>query len=211
MFHDSWKNTYLSHGPDVLDLLDDTGIEYFPPREQVFRAFQLPVEEIKVVVVGQDCYHKRGQAMGLAFSVPRVVKVPPSLRNIYKELYKHNPSEIPAHGDLSGWADQGVLLLNSALTVQEGSPGSHLKLWKKITNNVIEYISKNCNNVVFMLWGGFAKSKSLLIDDNKHKILFANHPSPLSANRGGWWGCDHFKHCNEYLSSHDIDEINWFV
>ena len=211
MFHNSWQNTYLSHGPDVLDLLDSTTGEYFPPREQVFRAFQLPVDKIKVVVVGQDCYHKRGQAMGLSFSVPKDVKVPPSLCNIYKELYKYNPSEIPTHGDLSGWADQGVLLLNSALTVQEGSPGSHVKLWEKITNNVIEYISKNCNNIVFMLWGRFAQSKIKFIDDSKHKILFASHPSPLSANRGGWWNCDHFKHCNDYLSSRGVEEIDWSV
>ena len=145
------------------------------------------------------------------FSVPKDVKVPPSLRNIYKELYKFNPSEIPAHGDLSSWAEQGVLLLNSALTVQEGSPGSHVKLWEKITDNVIEYISKNCNNVVFMLWGRFAQSKTKFIDDRNHKILFASHPSPLSANRGGWWDCNHFKHCNDYLSSKGIDKINWFL
>ncbi|MFL2659450.1 MAG: uracil-DNA glycosylase [Alphaproteobacteria bacterium] len=179
----------------------------FPPSEMVFNALSLtPPENVKVVILGQDPYHDNGQAMGLSFSVPDNIKSPPSLKNIFREIEQDLGILMPDKGDLTNWAKQGVLLLNTVLTVLPHTPQSHKnKGWEIFTDEIIHYINNNLNNVVFMLWGGYAKKKSSLIDNNKHLILTANHPSPLSANRGGWFGCKHFSQANEYLK----EPINW--
>jgi len=179
----------------------------FPPSELVFNALSLtPPENVKIVILGQDPYHDNGQAMGLSFSVPNNIKSPPSLRNIFREIEQDLGILMPNKGDLTNWANQGVLLLNTVLSVLPHTPQSHKnKGWEIFTDEIIHYINNNLNNVVFMLWGGYAKKKSSLIDNNKHLILTANHPSPLSANRGGWFGCKHFSQANEYLK----EPINW--
>ena len=148
--------------------------------------------------MGQDPYHQEGQAMGLCFSVPVDIKIPPSLVNIFKELYQDLGIQ-KIDGDLTSWAKQGVLLLNSSLSVRESCANSHSKLWKDFTDNAIKYISDEREGIIFILWGTNAKSKKKFIDDNKHYILESNHPSPLSANRGGFFGCKHFSKCNEIL------------
>ncbi len=182
----------------------------FPPKEKVFRAFlETNFNNIKVVILGQDPYHAEGQAHGLCFSVEKEVKIPPSLKNIYKELNQNLGIKIPNHGDLSSWAKQGVFLINATLTVQEAKAGSHQnKGWEIFTDNTIEYISKYKENVVFILWGRYARSKKNLIDKNKHLILEASHPSPLSAYNG-FFGTEHFSRCNNFLASKNIPIINW--
>jgi len=169
----------------------------FPPDDQIFRAFELcPFESVKVVLLGQDPYHGEGQANGLSFSVKSGIKLPPSLVNIYKE-YEDDIGVKRTDGDLSDWAKNGVLLLNSTLTVTESKPNSHKDFgWQQYTDSVIKYISDNNNNVVFLLWGNYAKSKTKLIDQKKHHVLTATHPSPLGANKGGWFGCKHFSRVN---------------
>ena len=204
-------------------------IGIFPPNELIFNAFNFfNLADTKVVIIGQDPYHQPGQAMGLSFSVPEDVKVPPSLVNIFKEiesdkLQENNNTENNntennnkksknhniKHGDLTRWAQQGVLLLNANLTVQQNKANSHKNKWDLFTDAIISYISKNSNGIVFMLWGNFAKNKEILIDKDKHLILKANHPSPLSANRGGWFGCQHFSTTNQYLKDQDKKEITW--
>jgi uracil-DNA glycosylase len=183
-----------------------------PPEGSIFNAFNiLPFEQYKVVIIGQDPYHGLNQANGLAFSVNKGQKIPPSLRNIYKELKSDLGLEIPQHGDLSNWAKQGVLLLNTVLTVEEGKPGSHQgKGWEHFTDAVITEINNELNGVVFLLWGNYAKSKKTLIDNHKHLILEANHPSPLSANRG-FFLCKHFSKTNEYLKKQGKEPINWII
>lgn len=185
--------------------------EVYPPKERVFEAFKLtPLDQVKVVILGQDPYHNLGQAHGLSFSVPKGVPLPPSLRNIFKELKNDIPHfENPSHGDLTSWAKQGVLLLNATLTVRAHQAGSHQKKgWEEFTDAIIRYISEECEHVVFLLWGGYAQKKSSLIDENKHLILFSAHPSPLSAYRG-FFGCRHFSRTNHYLSLHHKTPINW--
>lgn len=169
------------------------------------------INDIKVVVIGQDPYHNPKEAHGLAFSVQKGITIPPSLRNIYKELENDVSSfKKPNHGCLIGWAEQGVLLLNATLTVEKNKPNSHSKLgWQTFTDSIINHINKNCNNVVFMLWGGFAKKKGSKIDSKKHCILVSNHPSPLSANRGGWFGTKHFSKANDYLIKNNRESIDW--
>jgi uracil-DNA glycosylase len=189
-------------------------LSIFPPPEKIFSSFfYTPLQNIQVVILGQDPYHNPGEAMGLCFSVPKEKKIPPSLKNIYKELQQDFPDsfEIPTHGDLTTWSKQGVFLLNATLTVRENCPNSHQKIWKDFTSDIIKYISDNTNNTVFLLWGGFAKSKKHLINEEKHCILEANHPSPLSANRGGWFGCSHFSKTNDYLKNLGKKIINWQV
>ena len=188
----------------------ELGIEIYPPKELVNNAFKLtPFSKIKVVILGQDPYHNIGQAHGLSFSVPTGIKPPPSLMNIYKELRDDCNITIPSNGNLESWAKQGVFLLNSVLTVQAHQPASHSKLgWQKFTDYSISAISDNLENVVFMLWGNYAIQKSILIDERKHLILSAAHPSPFSAYRG-FLGCRHFSKANEYLESKGIDEIKW--
>ena len=187
----------------------------YPPGNLIFNAFnKTPFDNIKVVIIGQDPYHGYGQAHGLCFSVPKGVQIPPSLLNIYKELSQEKELnfKIPNHGNLERWAEQGVLLLNTTLTVRANTPTSHKgKGWETFTNSVIKIISEQKQNIVFLLWGGFAKTKEKLIDTKKHYILKSVHPSPLSANRGGWFGNNHFVLTNKFLKSKKISEINWQV
>lgn len=190
------------------------GVKVFPPNAEIFNAFRLtPFNKIKAVIIGQDPYHGSGQAHGLSFSVKKGIRVPPSLKNIFKEiesdLGRPSPVSISGTGDLRTWAEQGVLLLNSTLTVESGKAGSHANIgWQKFTDKVISLVSENLNNVVFLLWGAHAKKKSELIDVKKHIILSAMHPSPFSAHKG-FFGCRHFSKTNEVLSSQGRQEINW--
>lgn len=183
----------------------------YPNKEDIFSAFNnCRFDNLKVVIIGQDPYHGQGQANGLCFSVHDGVKHPPSLINILKELSDNYNTLYPATGNLAGWAKQGVLLLNTILTVEKGLPGSHQKKgWETFTDTVIKVISEEKENVVFLLWGGFAKKKSKLIDESKHHILTTGHPSPLSANRGLWFGNKHFLKTNEFLKSKGLKEIEW--
>ncbi len=184
-------------------------LRIFPKEEIRFLAFDLcSFEDIKVCILGQDPYHQEGQAMGLCFSVPADVKTPPSLVNIFKELYQDLGIQ-KIDGNLTSWAKQGVLLLNSSLSVRESCANSHSKLWKDFTDNAIKYISDEREGIIFILWGTNAKSKKKFIDDNKHYILESNHPSPLSANRGGFFGCKHFSKCNEILLRNNKTQIEW--
>jgi uracil-DNA glycosylase len=186
------------------------GNTIYPPGSLIFNAFNTtPFEEVKVVLLGQDPYHGRGQAMGLSFSVPDGIPPPPSLVNIYQELRNDLGVAIPKTGNLTKWAKQGVLLLNAYLTVRAAEPMSHSKIgWTEFTNTVIEKVSSQRENVVFLLWGKFAQEKQVLIDETKHLVLKAAHPSPYSANNG-FFGCRHFSKTNRYLADHGIDPIDW--
>lgn len=183
----------------------------FPPKDKLFEAFNLcSFEELKVVIIGQDPYHGKGQANGLSFSVNKGITFPPSLKNIFQEIKSDLGKPIPESGDLSRWAKQGVFLLNSTLSVRQGMAGSHQgKGWEKFTDEVIRQISINKQGVVFMLWGGYAQKKAKLIDEAKHYILTSGHPSPLSANRGYWFGNKHFSKANKYLQKTDQNTIEW--
>ena len=183
----------------------------FPPGKLVFNAFNLcPFDKVKVVILGQDPYHEQGQAMGLSFSVPEGIMLPPSLQNIYKEIQNDLGKPIPASGDLTRWAKQGVLLLNATLTVRAHIANSHQTLgWANFTDAAIEALNAHREHIVFMLWGGFARSKKRLIDANRHCIIESVHPSPLSANRGGWFGQHQFSRCNAYLKQQGLGEIDW--
>ena len=183
----------------------------FPSLERVFAAFQLtPFESVKVVVLGQDPYHGKGQANGLCFSVTEGIRKPPSLQNIFKELESDLSISIPSHGSLDEWAKQGVLLLNATLTVREGEAGSHqLKGWEQFTDAVIRSLSDKKDGLVFLLWGNFAKQKAALIDGGRHHILTAAHPSPLA--RTGFKGCKHFSQTNKLLTQMGKEPINWRI
>ncbi|MFK8045657.1 MAG: uracil-DNA glycosylase [Crocinitomicaceae bacterium] len=183
----------------------------YPPLHHIFSAFDFcSFEEVKVVIIGQDPYHGKGQANGLCFSVNDGVKHPPSLVNIFKELQKDLNLPYPESGNLTAWAKQGVLMLNATLTVRQSEAGSHQKKgWEKFTDRVIELISEKHADVVFLLWGGFAKKKGAKIDRAKHLVLETGHPSPLSANRGLWFGNQHFSKCNSYQESTGKEPINW--
>jgi len=185
----------------------------FPPVSSIFSAYNLtPLEKVKVVIIGQDPYHGEGQANGLCFSVSKGIKIPPSLQNIFKEISSEFSTTNPTSGDLSNWAKQGVLLLNASLTVRKSEANSHSKIgWQKFTDATIKAVSDNCENAIFLLWGGFAKKKSRLIDKTKHTILESGHPSPLSANRGYWFGNNHFVKTNELLISMGQEKINWSI
>lgn len=182
----------------------------YPLGSQIFNAFALtPFDKVKVVILGQDPYHNPGQAHGLCFSVPGHVPLPPSLLNIFKELKASTGANRHTSGDLSGWARQGILLLNTSLTVRKNEPMSHSKIgWERFTDAVIKVISDKKEGVVFLLWGAFARGKQLLIDPSKHFILTAAHPSPLSAHNG-FFGCGHFSKTNELLISQQKDPIDW--
>jgi len=183
----------------------------FPAKDKIFTAFSLtPIDKLKVVILGQDPYHKVGQAHGLAFSTPANIKNPPSMQNILKEINNEYNNESICHdGDLTSWAKQGILLINTIFTVEESKAKSHHKLgWEIFTNNIIKYISNNCQDVVFLLWGNDAISKQKLINKSKHHILTSVHPSPLSAYRG-FFGCNHFKATNEILEKLDKEPIIW--
>ncbi len=183
----------------------------FPDGKDIFAAFDAcPFNDVKVVIIGQDPYHDDGQAHGLCFSVPEGVKQPPSLVNIYKELQDDLGMEIPVSGNLSHWASQGVLLLNATLTVRAHQAGSHQKKgWEKFTDAIIQKLSENREGVVFLLWGGYAKQKGKRIDAQKHVVFTSGHPSPLSANRGYWFGNKHFSKVNEYLKTKGEQPVQW--
>ena len=193
----------------------------YPPGKEIFNAFNLcPLSNVKVVILGQDPYHGSGQAEGLCFSVKEGIALPPSLVNIFKEV-KDDVGVVPEiisdkmgkkmyNGSLRRWAEQGVLLLNTTLTVREHMPLSHYHQgWEIFTDVVIKKVSEKQNHVVFLLWGGPARSKKKLIDSNKHLVLESVHPSPLSANRGGWFGNHHFSLCNSWLQQHGMQPIEW--
>lgn len=185
------------------------GKTIYPPGTRIFRAFDLtPVDKVKVVILGQDPYHNPGQAMGLSFSVPAGVPAPPSLKNVFKEIESDLGIRMSGSPDLTPWAQQGVLLLNAMLTVQAGAPASHRgKGWEQFTDAVIKYISDNCNGVVFLLWGGFARNKRELIDTSRHYVLEAAHPSHMAG--GAFFGCRHFSRTNEILLNEHKTPINW--
>lgn len=195
-----------------LDSERASGKTLYPQNQDIFNAFKLaPLEQVKVVVLGQDPYHGPGQAHGLSFSVPRGAIVPPSLRNIYKEQQTDLGVNQQAHGNLQSWATQGVLLLNAVLTVEHGQAGSHQgKGWEQFTDRVIEVVNQQTEHVVFMLWGAYAQKKGRMIDRAKHLVLEAPHPSPLSAYRG-FFGCGHFSAANTYLQHHGKQEIEWQI
>lgn len=219
-YDDSWlkfmkkefQSDYFNTISTFINNEKSKGKTIFPSRELTLNAFKLtPFDKVKVVILGQDPYHNIGQAHGLSFSVPKNVKTPPSLQNIYKEIKADLGYEIPNHGNLSTWAEQGVLLLNAVLTVNAHEPASHKKAgWETFTDNVIKHISEHKTNVVFMLWGSFAQQKEYLIDPKKHLILKATHPSPFSAHRG-FFGCKHFSKANNYLKQNGLPTINWSI
>lgn len=193
----------------------------YPPGKEIFNAFNLcPLDKVRVVILGQDPYHGPGQAEGLCFSVKTGIALPPSLVNIFKEI-KADTGSVPEivtdstgrkmyDGSLRRWAEQGVLLLNATLTVREHQAASHQRHgWERFTDSVISTVSRECDKVVFLLWGGPARSKKKLIDTSKHLVLESVHPSPLSANRGGWFGNHHFSRCNEWLKQQGQQPINW--
>lgn len=186
-----------------------SGCRIYPPGKDIFKAFELtPVDKVKVVILGQDPYHGYGQAMGLSFSVPASVPAPPSLKNIFKEIETDLGINMSGCPDLRKWAEQGVLLLNAVLTVRAGEPASHSAIgWQQFTDAVISYISANCNGVVFLLWGNYARNKKALIDTSRHYVLEAAHPSPLA--RGAFFGCRHFSKTNQILESDGKTPIDW--
>ena len=215
---DSWKN-HLNHhinSEQFRNLVDFVKAEYqdnvcYPKGSLIFSALNNCVfDKVKLVILGQDPYHNPNQANGLAFSVPENIVHPPSLVNIFKEITQDLDTIYPANGDLMKWVNQGVLLLNSTLTVRKNKPGSHQNVgWEDFTDEIIKIISLKKKNIVFLLWGNYAKKKSKLIDQNKHLILSSGHPSPLSANRGYWFGNKHFSKANQYLKENNIVEIKW--
>ncbi len=182
----------------------------YPRIEKVFNAFEMsPLKDVKVVILGQDPYHGPGQAHGLSFSVPDGVRFPPSLRNIFKELKNECDIEVPEWGNLEKWAKQGVLLLNATLTVEATKAGSHQKKgWEQFTDAVIELLSREKDNIVYILWGAYAQKKGAIIDESKNLVLKSVHPSPLSASRG-FFGNNHFGKANDYLSSRGVTKIDW--
>lgn len=187
------------------------GLSIYPPTLQILECFQyFSPNDTKVIILGQDCYHGPDQATGLCFAVPNGSKIPPSLRNIIKECRSQCGNENVFSTDLIHWAKQGILLLNCALTVRQSGPGSHLAIWKPFIEELLQNISEQVNNMIFLLWGGFAKNKRGNIKSiDTHHLLEANHPSPLSANRGGWFGNDHFNQVNQILKTRHKTPIQW--
>lgn len=195
-------------------LLNEPDFKIYPESKNVFKAFELTsFEKIKVVIIGQDCYHGSvnniPQAQGLCFSVPNNFPFPPSLKNIFKELVNDIGCNIPQSGNLSKWAEQGVLLLNKSLSVKEKTPNSHKKLWNIFTKELIKFIYDNKDFVIFICWGNDAINTLKKFNYKNHVILTAKHPSPLSANKGGFFGCKHFSKCNDILQKKNITTINW--
>lgn len=216
---DSWKTVlaesfeqpYFDAIRNFLLHEKNNGKVIFPPGPLIFNAFnQTPFDQVKVIILGQDPYHNPGEAMGLSFSVPAGVRIPPSLQNIYKEINSDLGLPMPLHGDLTHWASQGVLLLNAMLTVEAGKPGSHQNIgWQTFTDAVIRRLSDQREHLVFMLWGRFAQGKKALIDPAKHLILEAAHPSPLA--RDAFKGCRHFSLANTYLQENGKKGIDWSI
>lgn len=206
-----FRQDYFLHIVTTLKTEKITGRTIYPPGSLIFNAFtQTPFDDVKVVLIGQDPYHGPGQAMGLSFSVPRGIKPPPSLQNIFKEIRSDLGIPMdPGHGDLTAWARQGLLLLNASLTVRANEPMSHSGIgWMYFTDAVIRTLSDKKDNLVFLLWGRFAQEKQPLIDETKHAVLKAAHPSPFSADKG-FFGCRHFSKTNELLVKYGKDPIDW--
>lgn len=206
---DEFRSTYFDEIKSHLLEDKNRGFKIYPPGSLIFNAFNLtPFQKVKVVILGQDPYHNPGEAMGLCFSVPKGVRIPPSLKNVYRELSEDVGFHIPEHGDLTSWANQGVFLLNAMLTVRYKSAGSHKNIgWQKFTNAVIKAISDNKENVIFLLWGRFAQSKIQHINQLKHHVLTAAHPSPLARN--AFSGCKHFSKTNYLLENMGKKPIDW--
>ena len=218
MIHSSWKEKLLEefHKPYFEQLTEYIVKEYaentcYPDFNELYAAFaHCPFEETKVIIIGQDPYHGHGQANGLSFSVSDGISHPPSLKNIFKEIENDMGIPYPESGNLERWAKQGVLLLNATLTVRAHEAGSHQKIgWEQFTDEIIKKLSEEKKNLIFLLWGGFAKKKAKLIDTSKHHILKSGHPSPLSANRGYWFGNKHFSKANELLQRNANCSIEW--
>ncbi len=219
LIDDSWKEVltdefnseYFQNLKEFL-LEEKKQHKVFPPGSQIFSAFNFtPFDKVKVVIIGQDPYHGQGQAHGLCFSVPKGIKIPPSLKNIFKEINQDIGLPISESGNLGNWAKQGILLLNATLTVRANQAGSHQnKGWEIFTDSVIKKLSKRKSGLVFLLWGAFAQAKDGLIDTSKHHILKAAHPSPFSSYRG-FFGCRHFSKTNEKLKAQGLKEIDWKV
>jgi uracil-DNA glycosylase len=210
LLSDEFKQPYFKQVTEHIKTEKEQGKTIYPPGPLIFHAFEAtPVEQVKVVILGQDPYHGPKQAHGLSFSVQKGVPPPPSLINIFKELHEDTGMPIPNHGYLEKWALQGVLLLNASLTVRAGEPMSHAKIgWHHFTDAVIRTLSQKREHLVFLLWGKFAQDKIKLIDEQKHCILKSAHPSPLSAHNG-FFGNRHFSKTNDYLMKHGIDPIDW--
>jgi uracil-DNA glycosylase len=206
-----FKKPYFTELVEMLRAEKKSGKKIYPPGQFIFNAFeQTPIDQVRVVLLGQDPYHGPGQAHGLSFSVQPGIKPPPSLINIFKELKSDiGLVNTPASGDLSKWAQQGVLLLNASLTVRDNEPNSHANLgWSPFTDAVIQTVSRTCKHVVFILWGKFAQQKAALIDQDNHMILASAHPSPFSADKG-FFGSKPFSKTNDWLIAHGIDPIDW--
>jgi uracil-DNA glycosylase len=207
---DEFEKDYMLSLRDFLIQRKQQGAVIYPPSDQWFSAFNsTPFDNVRVVILGQDPYHGAGQAHGLCFSVTPEIKVPPSLANIYKEIKSDLGIEQPNHGCLISWAQQGVLLLNATLTVEDGNAGAHQgKGWEQFTDQVIRSVNQQREGVVFMLWGSYAQKKSAMIDSQRHLVLKSVHPSPLSAYRG-FFGCGHFSAANQYLQEQRLELIDW--
>ncbi|MEP1470277.1 MAG: uracil-DNA glycosylase [Halieaceae bacterium] len=207
---DQFEQPYMKALGEFLRAEKRAGKRIFPPGSELFSAFDhTPLQQLKVVILGQDPYHGEGQAHGLCFSVRPGVPIPPSLKNIYKEIHSELNLPVPAHGDLTSWADQGVLLLNSVLSVESAQAASHRgKGWEIFTDRVIEVVNREREGVVFLLWGSYAQKKGAIIDRNRHCVLEAPHPSPLSAHRG-FFGCGHFVAANNYLQARGETPVDW--
>lgn len=209
---DEFEKPYMLELREFLRVEKAAGKTIFPPGNLFFHAFlATPLPEVKVVILGQDPYHGPGQAHGLCFSVPQGVPAPPSLKNIFKELHAELGIPLPAHGNLEAWAEQGVLLINSVLSVESGKAASHQgRGWEQFTDRVIDVINRQREGVVFLLWGSYAQRKGALIDTARHCVLKAPHPSPLSAHRG-FFGCGHFQQANQYLANAGHAPIDWAI
>jgi uracil-DNA glycosylase len=207
---DEFEQPYMRQLSDFLRSEKAAGKVVYPPGPLIFNALNsTPLDRVKVVIIGQDPYHGPDQAHGLCFSVQPGVPVPPSLVNIFKELKRDLNIDLPAHGCLQSWAEQGVLLLNTSLTVEQGNAGAHKdKGWQAFTDKVIEVVNQHCEHLVFLLWGAHAQGKEKLIDGTRHLILKSAHPSPLSAYRG-FLGNGHFSRTNKFLQQHGLEAINW--
>ena len=202
---------YMQQLQLFLETEREAGQQIYPPSQLRFAAFQATLfADVRVVIIGQDPYHGDGQAQGLSFSVPEGLTLPPSLRNIFREMSTDLHTSTPSSGDLSRWAEQGVLLLNSVLTVRAGEAASHQnKGWEQFTDAAISALNDQREGVVFLLWGAYAQRKGRLIDRQRHHVLTAAHPSPLAANRGGWFGCRHFSQTNAILRTQNSSAIHW--
>jgi uracil-DNA glycosylase len=208
--NEEFSKLYFKRLTSFLKTEKAEGKAIYPPGPLIFNAYNTtPIDKVKVVILGQDPYHNPEQAMGLSFSVPKGMRIPPSLRNINKELNTSLDLPIPDHGDLTAWAEQGVFLINAMLTVEHKQPGSHQRSgWQFFTDASIKAVSDRRENVVFLLWGAFACKKAVLIDKDKHLVLESPHPSPFSAHKG-FFGNNHFKLANEYLVQHGKAAIDW--